>query len=104
MNILIAPDSFKECLSAETVAHILSTAFKQLCPTAKITTLPLSDGGEGFARIAAQNGKKHFFRAHDALMRPIKSAFYLTPDKTAFLETATPGTGWSCTMTAPPRT
>ena len=47
IKIVIAPDSFKECLSAFEVADAIADAVKEAVPTAQVVTLPLSDGGEG---------------------------------------------------------
>ncbi|HFI0715327.1 TPA: glycerate kinase, partial [Streptococcus suis] len=47
MRILIAPDSFKESLSAEEVAQAIKKGFSKVYPQAKYDLLPLGDGGEG---------------------------------------------------------
>ena len=47
MHILIAPDSFKESLSAAQVAQALQTGFSQPLPDASFDLLPVGDGGEG---------------------------------------------------------
>ena len=47
MHILIAPDSFKESLSAAQVAQALQTGFSQALPDASFDLLPVGDGGEG---------------------------------------------------------
>lgn len=47
MHILIAPDSFKESLSAPEVAKALKSGFRQALPSATFDLLPLGDGGEG---------------------------------------------------------
>jgi glycerate 2-kinase len=47
MKIVIAPDSFKECLSAMAVAEAIEAGFKQLLPDATYIKLPMADGGEG---------------------------------------------------------
>lgn len=54
MHILIAPDSFKESLSAKEVAQALKTGFAEALPDATFDLLPLGDGGEGtMAALAA---------------------------------------------------
>ncbi len=47
MKILIAPDSFKGSMSAETVCRITKKAAQDIFPAADIQMLPLADGGEG---------------------------------------------------------
>jgi len=53
MNILIAPSGFKEGLSPEDVADCIAEGVSRVVPDAKITKVPLVDGGEGFAKILA---------------------------------------------------
>ncbi|MGL6176554.1 MAG: glycerate kinase [Vibrionaceae bacterium] len=47
MKIVIAPDSFKESLSAMAVADAIEAGFKQVFPDAQYVKLPMADGGEG---------------------------------------------------------
>ena len=47
MHILLAPDSFKESLSAKQVAEALKKGFQEALRDATIDLLPLGDGGEG---------------------------------------------------------
>ncbi|WP_257294546.1 glycerate kinase [Endozoicomonas sp. YOMI1] len=47
MKIVIAPDSFKECLTAARVAQAIETGFKQILPDAEYIKVPVADGGEG---------------------------------------------------------
>ena len=47
MNILIAPDSFKECLTANKVARSIAHGIKKINPNHNIEEIPISDGGEG---------------------------------------------------------
>lgn len=58
MNIIIAPDSFKESLSSLEVATAIESGFKVVFPKATYTKLPIADGGEGTveALITATNG------------------------------------------------
>lgn len=58
MKILIAPDSFKESLTAPQVAQALQTGFAQALPQAEFTLLPVGDGGEG--TIAILNASLEF--------------------------------------------
>ena len=47
MKIIIAPDSFKESLTATQVADCIELGFCKILPDAEYIKLPLADGGEG---------------------------------------------------------
>lgn len=47
MKIVIAPDSFKESLTALEAAYAIEEGFKKIFPKAKYTKIPMADGGEG---------------------------------------------------------
>lgn len=47
MRILVAPDSFKESLTASEVASFIAEGIHRVLPTAEVISIPLSDGGEG---------------------------------------------------------
>lgn len=47
MHIVLAPDSFKESLSAKQVAESLKKGFQEALPNATFDLLPIGDGGEG---------------------------------------------------------
>lgn len=47
MKIVIAPDSYKESLTAMEVATAIESGFKQVLPHAEYVKLPMADGGEG---------------------------------------------------------
>ncbi|MFN2392756.1 MAG: glycerate kinase [Pyrinomonadaceae bacterium] len=61
LKIVIAPSGFKESLSAEEAVKIIAKGIRKVCKDAKITEMPLGDGGEGFTRtmIDATDGKIH---------------------------------------------
>lgn len=48
-RFLIAPDSFKGTLTSAEVCDIITDAILSVIPKAKITKLPVADGGEGLA-------------------------------------------------------
>ena len=90
-RILIAPDSFKESLSAVRAAGCLQEGLKISLPDAVVDLAPLSDGGEGFveAMVCATGGKTKRFMVHDALMYPIDAEVGFSSDRqTAFIEMA----------------
>jgi glycerate kinase len=91
MNILIAPDSFKDCLSAKEVALNIEAGIRRIMPAANIKILPMADGGEGTveALVDATGGKIISAMVHDPLMRKINSFFGVLGDKkTAVVEMA----------------
>ena len=91
MNILIAPDSFKDCLSAREVASALSRGILKIYPDAFCTLVPMADGGEGTVEsvIDATGGKRIKLKVMDPLMREISSFYGITGDgQTAIIEMA----------------
>jgi glycerate kinase len=91
MNILIAPDSFKDCLSAKEVALNIEAGIRRIMPAANIKILPMADGGEGTveALVDATGGKIISAMVHDPLMRKTNSFFGVLGDKkTAVVEMA----------------
>ncbi len=47
LNILVAPNAFKESLSAMEAAEAISQGLKKILVSAKITSIPIADGGDG---------------------------------------------------------
>ena len=47
MKIVIAPDSFKECLAAEEIAKAIKRGFEKAIPSVVCSLCPVGDGGEG---------------------------------------------------------
>lgn len=92
MNILIAPDSFKETLEAEEVASAIELGFKKVFPNANIQKVPLADGGEGTVKtlVKSNNGELISKKAEDPLGRIISSYYgIINNGKTAIIEMAT---------------
>jgi len=91
MNILIAPDSFKDSLSAMEVASALSRGIQKILPDTNCTLLPMADGGEGTVEsvIDATRGKRIELQVMDPLMRNIDSFYGISGDvETAVIEMA----------------
>ncbi|MDQ0217771.1 glycerate kinase [Peribacillus cavernae] len=59
MKIVIAPDSFKESLTAMEVANAAERGFRGIFPNADIVKVPMADGGEGTVQslVDATDGK-----------------------------------------------
>lgn len=91
MNILIAPDSFKDSLSAREVALALGRGIRKFLPKVKISMAPMADGGEGTVEsvVDATGGKRINLSVKDPLMRDIASFYGLSGDgSTAIIEMA----------------
>ena len=91
MKIVIAPDSFKECLSAKQVAHHLKTGFLKVRPNITVFEVPMADGGEGTveAMIDSLGGNLISAEVKDPLLRPINAHYGILKDgTTAIIEMA----------------
>jgi len=91
MNILIAPDSFKETMSAKEVSSIIRKSFQRVFETANIIEVPLADGGEGTveALIDSTNGKLIKCEVLNPLLKPIEASYGVLGDnQTAVIEMA----------------
>ncbi|QEH44348.1 glycerate kinase [Aggregatibacter actinomycetemcomitans] len=91
MKIIIAPDSFKESLTALEVANAIETGFKRIFPNAEYIKLPMADGGEGTVQslVDATGGKLVECDVVAPLGNTVQSFFGLSGDgKTAIIEMA----------------
>ncbi|MET4075647.1 glycerate kinase [Hymenobacter sp. UYCo722] len=91
MNILIAPDSFKDALAAPLVCEHLRHGLHRTFPAATYQLLPLADGGEGTLETLAAVLGGEFVPAevHDPLFRPIRAEYLWLPETaTAVVEMA----------------
>ncbi len=91
MKIVIAPDSFKESLTAKEVCQAIESGFRRVLPDSEFIHVPVSDGGEGTVQslIDATKGKL----VHLAVTGPLGNsidAFYglLGDNQTAVIEMA----------------
>jgi glycerate kinase len=91
VKILIAPDSYKESLSAVEVANSIEEGILNYLPEASCIKVPLADGGEGTvdAILQSTGGEKVPVTVKDPLMRDIPSFWgRLSDSKTAVIEMA----------------
>lgn len=91
MKIVIAPDSYKESLSALDVATAIERGFKEIFPDAEYVKLPVADGGEGTveAMVAATHGRKVQVKVTGPLGEPVAGFYGLSGDeRSAFIEMA----------------
>jgi len=91
MNVLIAPDSFKDCLPAIDVSRALCNGIKSVKQNVKVTLFPMADGGEGTTEILNYHlsGRWQMATVFDPLKRKIKSRYLLLNGRnTAVIELA----------------
>ncbi|WP_245957798.1 glycerate kinase [Niabella yanshanensis] len=88
INILLAPNTFKNSLPANEVAAALAEGLKQSGIDATINCCPVGDGGDGTGKILALhlNAQKRVYKTVDPLGRPITAPVYYTSDHTAIIE------------------
>lgn len=97
MRIVIAPNAFKECLSAPKVAAAMADGVRRAWPEVEILQVPLADGGDGTveALVSARQGRMVEMTANDPLMRPVKVRYGLFDrDTTAVIEMAAASGLW----------
>lgn len=91
LKVVIAPDSFKECLPAEGVAQAMARGVRAAAPDAECVLVPMADGGEGTVRalIAATGGTLRQAVVTGPLGEPVEAEFGLLGDgNTAVIEMA----------------
>lgn len=91
MNIIIAPDSYKESLSAMQVATAIEAGFREIFPHATYRKMPVGDGGEGTvqAMIEATGGRRVDVPVTGPLGQPVQAFYGLTGgDAIAVIEMA----------------
>jgi len=91
MKIVIAPDSYKESLSALEVATAIESGFREILPTAEYVKLPVADGGEGTveAMVAATCGRIVNVAVKGPLGEAVEGFYGLSGDEQcAFIEMA----------------
>lgn len=92
MKIVVAPDSFKDCLSAKKVAENIAKGIYSVFPNAEIIKIPISDGGEGLldALVEPSGGRLISISVKDPLFRNINANYGVLGDgTTAVVEMAT---------------
>ncbi|MBR8651909.1 glycerate kinase [Achromobacter sp. Marseille-Q0513] len=90
MKIVIAPDSFKESISAPAAAEAIARGVKAAFPGAQTVCVPMADGGEGTveAVLAAASGEARMQTVNDALGHKVDAAWGMLADGTAVIEMA----------------
>jgi glycerate kinase len=82
MKIVIAPDSFKESLSALEVASAIEAGMREVWPDAEYVKVPVADGGEGTvqAMIDATAGRRVEQKVTGPLGEPVRAFYGLVED------------------------
>ncbi len=91
MKIVIAPDSFKESLTALEVAQAIQQGFARVFPEAEYQLVPMADGGEGSVQslVDATHGSLQKISVIAPLANEVEGFFGLSGNqKTAFIEMA----------------
>jgi glycerate kinase len=91
MKIVIAPDSFKESMTAAEVCTAVEAGFKKVFGDAEFLHVPVGDGGEGTVRsvVDATGGRIVEIQATGPLGDPVEAFYGITGDgKTAVIEMA----------------
>jgi len=97
MRIVLAPNAFKECLSAPAVARAMARGVERAAPEAETVLIPLADGGDGTveALVSTRGGNFVEITASDPLMRPVHARYGLIDNgKTAVIEMASASGLW----------
>ncbi|MDD1966083.1 glycerate kinase [Pseudomonas putida] len=91
MKIVIAPDSFKDSLSAQGVAQAIASGLREVWPDAQLVECPMADGGEGTieAVLAACDGRWMQNQVTGPLGQSVQAQWgWLAETRTAIIEMA----------------
>lgn len=91
MKIVIAPDSFKESMTAKEVANAIEKGVKKAASTINTVKVPLADGGEGTvqALVNYMNGKIITHTVTGPLGEKVEAHYGLIGENSAVIEIAT---------------
>ena len=87
-KVVIASDSFKECLRSDQVAAAVAEGLQNALPGCDVVKLTVGDGGEGTmdALISALGGKRVVLTVQDPLGRPVEAEYAILTDGSAVIE------------------
>jgi len=91
MKVVIAPDSFKGCLTAPEVCRAIEQGVRAVLPSAEMVLVPMADGGDGTARTLAEGtgGKLISETVVGPLGEPVAAEYGILGDgETAVIEMA----------------
>jgi len=91
MKILVAPNAFKESLSAKEAGEAIKGGLLKALPSSDVVVLPIADGGDGTIEVLVEATNGHFIEKEvtGPLGEKIKAKFGILGDgKTAVIEMA----------------
>lgn len=91
IRVVVAPNAFKECLTAPEVAAAIAKGIRQVAVDIEVRCVPVADGGDGTldTLVAARDGVILTERVEDPLGRPIAARYGIIDDgETAVVEMA----------------
>lgn len=94
MKIVIAPNAFKDCLSAAEIAIYIEKGLKKGLKNSQFVKIPLADGGDGTLEVITKNVAAPFRVRYykEKVTGPLKdsvaASYAMLPDKTAVIELA----------------
>ena len=91
MKFILAPDSFKESMSAKQVCEAMEEGIKKVFPQAECVHVPMADGGEGTtaALVESTKGTFHLCSVTNPMCEKVSATFGILGDqKTAIIEVA----------------
>ena len=91
MQIVVAPNAFKGCLSGTEAADAIIAGIKRVPRPYRVTKMPIADGGDGLLDVLSERlpGKLETTTIHDPLFRSIRSDFFWSQsERTALIEMA----------------
>lgn len=82
MKIVLAPDSYKNSLTAKQVAASIKKGFQKVYPNAEYVSFPMADGGEGTVQslVDAKNGQIITEKVVNPLGNPTEAQYGLIDD------------------------
>ncbi len=91
MKFILAPDSFKESMSAKEAAEAMQRGIKRAMPEALCVRVPMADGGEGTLEslLESRDAERVLVEVKDPLMRKVQASYgILEGGKSAVIEIA----------------
>ncbi len=92
MKIVIAPNAFKNSLTAAQAADAMAAGVLRACPRAERLLIPVADGGDGMVEVLTESlgGCMHSAIVHGPRAEKVAAKFcYISSRKTAIIEMAT---------------
>lgn len=91
LKFVLAPNSFRDCLSSSEVAQAMKEGLQEAAPGAEFAVIPMADGGDGMLSVLQQGleTETRSVEVRNAVGRDIEAKFLISSDgQTAFIEMA----------------